>query len=37
MNYISMLKDYCKQFPRELEKEAMLQIRKLQKQGFSNE
>lgn len=37
MNYISKLKDYCSNFPIELEKECLIQIKKLQKQGFSNE
>lgn len=37
MNYISKLKEYCSSFPREMEKESMIQIKKLQRQGFSNE
>lgn len=37
MEYLLKLKEYCSNFPREIEKESLIQIRKLQKQGFSNE
>ena len=37
MEYIEKLKDYCSNFSKELEKECLIQIKKLQKQGFSNE
>ena len=37
MNYLEKLKEYCNNFPRELEKESLIQIKKLKKQGFSNE
>ena len=37
MNYMIKLKEYCSKFPIEMQKESMIQAKKLQRQGFSNE
>ena len=37
MTYLEKLKEYCNSFSKELEKECLVQIKKLKKQGFSNE
>lgn len=37
MGYINKIKDYARHFPKELELECQIQIKKLRKQGYSYE